>query len=215
MTPNVIRWVTLIINRLNSMVLRFIGWITHVVHRLKSTIPNFTGWINHGHTAIFNQLSYVDAQKTKTSSATRVQTQPLVMTVMANSYALDDSGRQHHLSIPNTLLVQKGSLTSWLLSTQQNYKPGVDADIRGPDGRICGVDSTLSWVDHKFQMNTALSAGNSVSIINSTTGYSRFTALTNLAGQADEPGDPYRPPHLIPDNEQPSSRFLQHAGNTL
>jgi hypothetical protein len=47
----------------------------------------------------------------------------------------DDSGRQHELRIPNTLLVQQGRLPFRLPSpqhfAQENYKSGVDSDIRG------------------------------------------------------------------------------------
>ena len=96
----------------------------------------------------------------------------------------DDSGRQHRLIIPNTLLVAKGTLPFRLLSpqhfAQQNYKTGVDTDIRGTDARICGVNSILSWADHKYQITTALPKGSNVAIINSTPGYSQVTAFTNL-----------------------------------
>ena len=70
----------------------------------------------------------------------------------------DDSGRQHCLSIPNTLLVQQGNLPFRLLSpqhfAQENYKSGVDSDQRGTAARICGIDNILSWADHKYNYNS-------------------------------------------------------------
>jgi hypothetical protein len=127
----------------------------------------------------------------------------------------DDSGRQHRLLIPNTLLVQKGHLPFRLLSpqhfAQENYKSGVDSNNRGTDARTCGVDNILSWADHKFKITTALSKGSNVAIINSTAGYSRFSAFANLVAPPDEPGDLFHP-HLIPDDEEPISRYQSNAG---
>jgi hypothetical protein len=66
-------------------------WQAHaavvVLSRLESTIPNFFGCTRHVHTAIVNHLFHDYTRKAENNSATSMQIQPAVRTVMAKGYA--------------------------------------------------------------------------------------------------------------------------------
>jgi Reverse transcriptase (RNA-dependent DNA polymerase) len=128
---------------------------------------------------------------------------------------VDDTGKRHELLIPNTILVPKGSIPFRLLSPQhfgqENFKQGIDTHDKGTLNLTSGVDNWLSWGDLKFSMTTQLTNGSNIALINTDSGYSRFSAFVDLVEPADEPPDLFRP-HLIPDDDEP---YSERAGRTL
>jgi hypothetical protein len=118
----------------------------------------------------------------------------------------NDTGQRHELLIPNTIHVPLGSIPFCLLSPQhfgqENFKRGIDTHSKGTLNLTSGIDNWLSWGNLKYSVTTQLMRGSNVTLINSETVYSRFSAFVDLVDPDDAPLDLFWP-HLIPDDSEP------------
>jgi hypothetical protein len=102
---------------------------------------------------------------------------------------VDDEGKRHELLIPNTILVPEGSIPFRLLSPQhfgqENFKRGIDTHAKGTLNMTSGVDNWLSWGDLKYSVTIQLTQGSNIALINTDSGYSRFSAFVDLVDNED------------------------------